>query len=231
METPKFTALISIQQEAGYFFPNRHFVSIGHSSLHRLMIEKLEGIAQIDRIVINTDSAEIRNAYSRSEKIKVVSAYTAEPGEIEMELTSDKVTAAMLEHTEGEHFLQLGAIFPFLKQSTIESAIENYYNYVIVAEDLKADSLFTIRTFNRRLYDSDNNGVREDRPNTFIEDGILHLFNRTTFKANGNRKVGKNPFGSGVDEIENMAIDSEENHLLAEFVDKNRHRFRNVFGR
>jgi len=231
MENQTFTALISIQEEAGYFFPGRHFVSIGHNPLYRIMIEKLENNRQIDKIVINTDSAMIRNAYGRLPKFKVINAYVAEPGEIEMELTSDKVTTAMLEHAEGEHFIQLGAIFPFLKASTIESTLDTYYKQVTDAEDpgRSFDSVLTIRTLSRRMFDSDNDLVREDRPNTFVEDGILHVFNRTTFKANGNRKVGKKPFGCGVDEIENMAIDSEENYLLAEFVDKTRHRFKNVF--
>lgn len=225
------TALISIPEEAGYFFPNRHFEYICGGSLYKVMIEKLEAIPQIDKIIVNTDSGRIRSHYSYPGKVKVINVYQSEPQEIELELTSDRATAALLAHVEGEHFLQLGPIFPFLKQRTIDSVIENYDRYVVNPEDRRHDSVFTIRTLNRRYYDSDTDFIREDRPNTFVEDGMLHVFNRTTFLAGGNRKVGKNPYSYGVDDIENMAIDSEENYQLAVLIDGNRRRFPRVFDR
>ena len=225
------TALISIPQEAGYFFPNRHFQYISGNPLYTVMLDKLEAIPQIDKIIVNTDSDRIKSLYSRSGKFKVIDAYRAEPQEVELELTSDRVTAAMFKHAEGEHFLQLGPIFPFLKHETIESVIGAYDKYVVNPEGQRYDSVFTIRTLNRRYYDSDTDFIREDRGNTFVEDGILHLFNRTAFLAGGNRKVGKKPFAWGIDDIENLAIDSEENYLLGVFIDENRHRFPRVFGR
>lgn len=233
MSNFSLTALISIPEEAGYFFPNRHFERICGDSLYDVMINKLEVIPQVDKIIVNTDSARIKSGYSRSRsgKVKVINVYQSEPQEIEFELTSDKVTSALLEHAEGEHFLQLGPIFPFLKQQTIDSVIENYDRYVVNPENHRHDSVFTIRTLNRRYYDSDRDFIREDRPNTFVEDGILHVFNRTTFLAGGNRKVGKSPYACGVEDIENLAIDSEENYQLAVLIDGNRRRFPRVFDR
>lgn len=231
MSNYSLTALISIPQEAGYFFPNRHFERIAGQILYTLMIDKLEAIPEIGKIIINTDSDRIKSDYSRSEKVKVINVYQAEPQEIELELTSDRATAAILAHAEGEHFLQLGPIFPFLKQETIEGVIESYDKYVVNPEDRRHDSIFTIKTLNRRYYDSDKDIIREDRPNTFIEDGILHVFNRSTFLAGGNRKVGKTPFAWGVDEIENLAIDSEENYKVAVLIDENRRRFPRIFNR
>jgi CMP-N-acetylneuraminic acid synthetase len=225
------TALISIPQEAGYFFPNRHFEYISGGPLFSVMIAKLEAIPQVGKIIVNSDSGRIKSQYSRQDKVKVIDVYRAEPQEIELELTSDRATAALLEHAEGEHFLQLGPIFPFLKHQTIDSVIEAYDKYVLNPEDHRNDSIFTIRTLNRRYYDSDTDFIREDRPNTFVEDGILHVFNRTTFLAGGMRKVGKKPFAWGIDEIENLAIDSEENYRLGVLIDENRRRFPSIFGR
>lgn len=139
------TAVISIPQEAGYFFPNRHFEYISRSPLYSVMVDKLEAIPQIDKIIINTDSGTIRSDYGRSGKVRVINVYQAEPQEVEMELTSDRATAAMLQHAEGEHFLQMGPIFPFLKQDTIKSVIEAYDRYVVNPEDHSYDSVFTIR--------------------------------------------------------------------------------------
>lgn len=225
----QLTALISIPEEAGYFFPDRHFQYIFGNSLFMVMIDKLEAIPQIGKIIVNTDSSRIRNSYSRSRKVELLNVYQAEPQEIELELTSDKMTTELLRHVEGEHFLQLGPIFPFLKHQTIHYAIETYDNYVLNEEDRRNDSVFSIKTLNRRLYDSDKDIVREDRPNTFVEDGILHIFNRTTFLAEGNRKVGKKPYSCSIEEIENLAIDSEENYQLALLIDQNRRRFPRTF--
>lgn len=231
MTNYSLTALISIPQEAGYFFPNRHFEYISGSKLYSVMIDKLKAIPQVGKIIVNTDSSSIKSDYSHSSKVKVIDIYKAELQEIELELTSDRATAALLEHVEGEHFLQLGPIFPFLKNDTINRVIETYDRYVVNPEDHSYDSVFTIKALNRRYYDSDTDFIREDRPNTFIEDGILHVFNRTTFLAGGNRKVGKKPFSCIIDDIENFAIDSEENYRIAVFIDENRHRFTRVFGR
>ncbi len=226
------TALISIPEEAGYFFPGRNFVYISGDFLYSVMIAKLEAMPQIGQVIVNSDSGRIKSQYNRRGKVKVIDVYRAEPQEIELELTSDRLTSAMLEHAAGEHFLQLGPIFPFLKHETINSVIEAYDKYVLNPEDNRSnDSVFTMRILNRRYYDSDTDFIREDRPNTFVEDGIMHVFNRATFLANGKRKVGKTPFAWGVDEIENLAIDSEDNYQLAVFVDENRHRFPRVFSR
>ncbi|MBB5638980.1 CMP-N-acetylneuraminic acid synthetase [Pedobacter cryoconitis] len=229
MSNYSLTALLSIPDEAGFLFPGRHFEYISGGPLYEVMINKLETIPQIAKIIVNTDSGRIKKNYAHSNKVKVINVYTAEPYETELELTSDKLTSALLEHVEGEHFLQLGPIFPFLKRQTIESVIENYNKYVINPEDRRHDSVFTIKTLNRRYYDSDKDIIREDRPNTFIEDGILHVFNRKTFLEGGNRKVGKSPFSYPIDDIENLAIDSEDNYQLAILVDANRRRFPRIF--
>ena len=231
MSNFSLTALVSIPQQAGYFFPNRHFEYICGGPLYMVMINKLETIPQVDNILVNTDSNSIKGSYSRSSKVKVINVYQPEPQEVELELTSDKATAAILEHAEGEHFLQLGPIFPFLKQQTIDSVIETYGKYVINPHGGGYDSVFTIRTLNRRYFDSDTDFIREDRPNTFVEDGIMHVFNRTAFHAGGKKKVGVKPFAFGIDDIENLAIDSEENYHLGVFVDQNRHLFTRIFGR
>lgn len=231
MSNDSLTAILSIPQEAGYFFPNRHFERICGKPLYSVMIDKLEAVPEIGTIIVNTDSGIIKNSYNHSDKVKVINVYNAEPQEIELELTSDKTTAAILEHVQGEHFLQLGPVFPFLRHQTINYMIETYDRYVLNPEDHAYDSVFTIRTLNRRYYDSDTDFIREDRPNTFVEDGILHFFNRSTFLAAGNRKVGKKPYACGIDEIENTAIDSEENYRLAVLIDENRRHFPRVFGR
>ncbi|WP_175633041.1 glycosyltransferase family protein [Pedobacter ghigonis] len=231
MSNNLLTALISIPEEAGFIFPGRHFEYICGKPLYNVMINKLEGIGRIGKILINTDSRRIQSYYDRSAKVKVVNVYQAEPQETELELTSDRSTAALLSHVDGEHFLQLGPIFPFLKPQTIEDAIETYDKYVLNPEDWKCDSVFTMKVLSRRYYDSDRDFIREDRPNTFVEDGILHLFNRTTFLARGNRKVGEKPFAYSIDDIENHAIDSEENYRIAVLIDENRHRFPRFFGR
>lgn len=229
MSNFSLTALISIPEEAGYYFPNRHFMHISGGLLCDVMIDKLQAIPQVSQIIVNTNSKMIKSIYAHSGKVKVINVYQAEPQEIELELTSDRATAALLQHGEGEHFLQLGPIFPFLQQKTINYVIESYDKYVVNPEDRRHDSVFTIKTLNRRYYDSDKDFIREDRPNTFVEDGILHVFNRSTFLAEGNRKIGKTPFSCGVDDIENLAIDSEENYHLAVLVDGNRHRFPSIF--
>lgn len=234
MSQPNFTALITIRENCGYVLPDRNFRTFGrdYNPLYRRMIGKLEAIERVEHIVINTDSERVKQAYARDRNFTVIHALPKREQEMEpldMEMSPDSITASMLEKVSGEHFLQLGSIFPFLRERTIESAIDTYDRYILDPENSRHDSLFSITAIDRRMYDSDNDVLRQDRPNTFVEDGILHIFNRATFLASGKSKAGKSPFGFSIDHIENMAIDSEENCLLAEFVMENQHRFPRVF--
>lgn len=230
---PKLTALITIKEDCGYFLPDRHFKTFGrhYQSLFTIMIEKLEAIERIERIVINTDSSRVQNSYRHNSRFQLINTIEkrAEDAPPEFDLAPNKETLAMLAHAPGEHFIRLGSIFPFVKQDTIELAIDYYDRFVLDPEDGRHDSLFSVATYYQKLFDNDRDVLREDPPNVFAEDGILHVFNRTTFQQNGNRKVGKKPFAFGIDAIENMAIDSEENYELACLVDKNRHKFSRIF--
>ncbi len=223
---PKLTALITIEENGTYFLPDQNLKSFGRSYLYMIMIEKLEAIDRIERIVINTDSQRVRNSYERMHRFQLINTIKKrrEDEPPSLEIASDKETAAILAQVQGEHFIRLGSIFPFVKQETIESAIGYYDRYALDPEN-REDSLFSVSHHYRKLFDNDRDVLREDPPNVFMEDGILHLFNRQTFQKQGNRKVGKSPFAFSIDSPENMAIDTEENYKLACLVEDNRHRF------
>jgi CMP-N-acetylneuraminic acid synthetase len=225
MSQPKFTAIITVRENCGYFLPNRNFLTIGrdYTHLYERMIDKLRAVERVDHIIVNTDSANVRSACDRRAGFTVIDTLPRREQEFEpldLEMSPDSITAAVLDKANGEHFLELGSIFPFLKERTIEEAIHTYDRYVLDPEG-RCDALFSITAINRRLYDSDTDTLRQDRPNTFVEDGILHLFNRKTFLENGKSKAGKSPFGYSIDTYENLAIDSEENYRLAELIMEN----------
>lgn len=225
MSQPNVTAIIHVRENCGYFFPDRNFMTLGrdYTRLFERMINKLRSNERVNHIVVNTDSARVRSSYERTHGFTVVNALPVRELELEpidMEISPDSFTAAVLDKVDGEHFLEIGSIFPFLKESTIDNAIATYDRYVLDPEG-GCDALFSITAINRRLYDSDTDNLRKDRPNTFVEDGILHLFNRKTFLANGKSKAGRRPFGYSIEAYENFAVDSEENYRIAELILEN----------
>jgi|GEM_PF-1452867 len=237
MQKPAITALITIQENANYYLPDVHFKEFGGKPLFQLMIEKLLSIAEIQRVVITTDSEKVRKLYGDHKQVSLIglpnpetlSNDTTERILQEM-LTSDRMTAHALSQTDGEHFMQTQCINPLLSVQTIENAIAHYYNYVLNDEYSQFDSVMSLTRIEKRLYDNSDYPkitLRNDPHFVIFEDTVFNIFSRAAFNRNKKQKFGQNPMFFEVPEIESLTVETPAGYQLAKLAYDNQKLFFN----
>jgi CMP-N-acetylneuraminic acid synthetase len=236
----QLTALLTLEQYAGPDLPNRNFVQFGDKPLFEVIVDKLWRAKSIAHIVLVTDSEQVRAAYRDNASITLINlpVLSAEERANGISPASDRVTAHALEKVPGEHFIQLSSIYPFLTYQTVEEAAHLYDRYVLEPEQPESDfdSVMSLtRITKKRCYLSDEDPqvqqLQEDPPFVIVEDTALHIFSRTAFRRNGNRKLGTRPVLFETPEIENLSMETENTSVVARLVYENRRQFDRIFDR
>jgi N-acylneuraminate cytidylyltransferase len=120
----------------------------------------------------------------------------------------------------GEHFIQTHSTNPVLKYTTIQKAVELYYNNLTLH-----DSLFSVTKWQTRLYWQDGSPVNhnpnellrtQDLPPVFEENSNFYIFSKTSFLNAGKKRIGGNPQMFEVNKIEAVDIDNPEDFIIAE---------------
>jgi CMP-N-acetylneuraminic acid synthetase len=234
MNNPAITALITIQETCmDLSLREAHFTEFDGKPLFQLMIEKLLAIKAINRIVITTDSDQVKTLYGGNHKISILDfpdpATLSENNSIrilEEMPTSDRITAHSLGKTDGEHFMQTQCVNPLLSSQSIEDAIALYYQYVLNDEYKQFDSVMSLGRIDKRLYDNSNYPsitLRDDPHFVIFEDTVFNIFNRKAFVGNNQKKFGKNPMFFAVPEIESLTVETHAGYKLAKLAYDNRH--------
>lgn len=237
MSNPAITALITICETYEDYPFNRDFRLLGGKPMYRIMIDKLLSVKQVGSIVILSDSNEVKSAFSGNGKVRVISypgGFSEDNNErmVQQFPTSDHMVAHALKQVDGEHFMQVQCVNPFLTVATLDEAINRYYQYVLKEEAYPFDSVMSLSRLEKRLYNTNNYPVielRSDPWHIVYEDSIIQVFNRAAFRKNGSRKFGKNPMFLETREIENLAVETDESYELAKLIHENRSRFPYIF--
>lgn len=198
--------------------------------LYQVVLDKLQSISLIDRIVINTDSETIaRDCSGRYSKALIIERPQNLIGN---DVTMNSIIEYDLTKVDGEHFLQTHVTNPLLTSKTIVKAIEMYFESLGVC-----DSLFSVESVKKRAYDHNGKPINhtnekllqtQDLPPVNIENSNLFVFSRTSFAEAQNSRVGLRPKLFQMSAIEGVDIDYLEDFLLAELIMKNRAIFQNL---
>lgn len=231
MNKPTITALITIQETNNSNLPDAHLKDFCGKPLYQHMVDKLLAVPAIHRIVITTDSAKVRNAFTGNNRISLIDFPNPStfPDDVVARIlaempTSDRNTANSLDKAPGDHFLQTQCINPLLTVQTIQAAIDRYYEYVINDQHRQFDSLMSLYRIEKRLYDSSNYPtitLRDDPHFVIYEDTVFNLFSREHFNRNGKKKFGRNPMFFEVPELESLAVESPTSYQLARLAFEN----------
>ncbi|MDD5569555.1 MAG: acylneuraminate cytidylyltransferase family protein [Bacteroidales bacterium] len=220
------TALVPIKKNSERF-ENKNFLQFCGQPLYRIILEKLQAIDLINKIVINTDSEVIaddcQKRYSKTLIIK-------RPNNIcGNEITMNTLIKYDLTQVHGEHFLQTHCTNPLLSIRTIKHAINLYFKNLTTF-----DSLLTVESIKKRGFNNkgipinhDNSKLEktQDLPEIYIENSNLFLFSRGSFNNNSLSRIGKKPQFLTMSFIEGIDIDFRDDFILAEMIYKNKHLF------
>lgn len=202
--------------------PNKNLKLFAGQPLYHCIAGVLEESDKIESIVINTDSEIIaEDALKHFKKAKIVER----PHEIRGDFVSmNKIINYDLSVCEGEHYIQTHSTNPLLKRETLENAIDKYFDSLS-----EYDSVFSVTTFQTRFYWASGKPVNhnpdelirtQDLPPLFEENSNFYIFSKKTFKASGNKRIGRHPKMYSIDKLEAVDIDAEVDFRLAEVLFK-----------
>ena len=180
----------------------------------------------IKAIVIDTDSGDIfEDVNNNFINIRIIERPVELQGDfVEM----NDIIAYDLSEIEGEYFLQTHSTNPLLTNSTINDAINIFFQNLD-----KYDSLFTVTRLQARYYNESgipiNHNLNElirtqDLTPIFQENSNLYIFSKTSFKKAGNKRIGLKPYMYEMDKIEATDIDDMKDFILAEALMKTRNK-------
>lgn len=226
----KVTALIPIKINSERI-SGKNFRLFNGVPLYTIVLNTLESCSSIDKVIVNTDSEEVKNYILQNLK-KTIAIDRPQ------NLLGDMVVMnTLIEHdiafSENEHFFQTHCTNPLLTEKTITKAINEYFSSLD-----KFDSLLSVTRIQARTYWKNGTPINhnlsdmkrtQDLDAVFEENSNFFIFSKTSFKNVSNSRIGKNPKLFEINKVEAIDIDYEEDFLLAELIHKNKLIFNTAF--
>lgn len=208
--------------------PNKNIRDFCGEPLLYKMVRLLNNCELIKKIIINTDSDNIKMLVRDFNKIIIHDRPSNLCGNnIEM---NEIIRYDISRYIQSEHFLQSHVTNPLLSEETIYNSIYTYFDNLE-----NYDALFTVSRYQKRLYYPDGSGVNHD-PNILIntqdlpvlyeENSCIYIFSRKSFSIYGKR-TGSNPLMYEIKNFESFDIDTEDDFLLAEAAYKSKFHTKN----
>ena len=213
---PNLIALLPMRHKSERV-PEKNYRPLNGRPLYAYILETLQQCAEIERIVVDTDSPiihqGIRSVFpdvqllDRPEHLR--------RGDVPM----NEVLAHDAEEVPAEFYLQTHSTNPLLKPGTISRAIARFFEGYP-----ENDSLFSVTPLRARLWDAKKNPLNhdpgvllntQDLEPVFLENSCLYIFRRELFLRSRNR-IGTHPLMFETSLEEALDIDTESDFQLAE---------------
>ena len=220
METPKIAALLPMKGNSERV-PNKNLKYFNGQPLFHRIMETLTNSKFIDKVIINTDSDQIKkNALDNfGEKVKIIDR----PKSIQGDFVSmnEIINFDLQELNTDFHFLQTHSTNPLLTTATLDKAICKYFEII---ETGNYDSLFSVTRFQTRFYWRSGEPVNhnpdvlirtQDLPVMYEENSNIYIFSKDSFYNNEKKRIGRNPFLFEIDKIESIDIDEPQDFIIA----------------
>ncbi len=187
-----------------------------------IILQKLNSINSISKIIINTDSDVIAElSQNFSSKILI----NERPKELQGDFVPmNDIISYDIKSYDADLYIQTHSTNPLLKRQTIIDAL----NFFIKNENY--DSIFSVTDHYSRFYNSSRKPINHD-PNLLLrtqdltpvyeENSCFYIFTKASFKGCGNKRIGKNPYMYVLEKFESVDIDTVEDFILAELIYKN----------
>lgn len=213
------TAIVPIKENSERL-PGKNFRDFNGRPLYHWILDTLESVDEVDRIMVNTDAEEVIEKAPEQFDVEI----SVRPERLRDEEVTTKIIQYEVERNESEVFLQTYATNPLLTAETISSAIQEFI------ERASHNSLIPVTAHNMWFYDADMNPINHDPHNlektqdmepVYEDNGALYMYTEETIERTGHR-IGENPFVFEIDEVEATDIDVLSDFKIAEALHKQR---------
>ena len=188
--------------------------------LFHYVMESLLASKYISEIIVNSDCPQIEESLKKYfPSVKFIQRPTELLG---AKVPMTPIIAHDLKYSSNEHFLQTHATNPFLKASTIDKGIEEYFKSI----SLGYDSAFAVTGYQTRFYDNKATPINhdlsvmvpsQDMPYIYEDNSNFYINSKQNFSKHNNR-IGHNPKLIPMNKIESHDIDEVEDWVIAEAI-------------
>lgn len=216
----KITALVPMRHHSQRV-PGKNFRPLAGRPLYQHILVSLLAVAEIDQIVVDTDSEVIiaglqqefpqvtileRPEHLRDDKIPMNEILAYDTGQVEADL-----------------YLQTHSTNPLLKSQTIAQSIQ-----ALIKSYPAYDSLFSVTRLQTRLWDQLGRAINhnpavllqtQDLPPVYEENSCIYIFSRDTLISRRNR-LGERPLMFPIDPAEAWDIDEEIDFTIVDGLKK-----------
>lgn len=197
--------------------PGKNYRLLGGRPLYEHILSTLQACAEIDGIVVDTDSPVIRDGVRRRfPSVDVLDRPADIAGD---DVPMNRILLHDVTARPAEAYLQTHSTNPLLRAATVSRAIAAFR-----AARPAHDALFSVTRWQKRLWDSAGRPINhdpqvllptQDLPPVFEENSCLYLFERQAFLETGNR-LCRSPMLFEIEPDEAWDIDTEKDFAIAE---------------
>lgn len=217
--TPEIIAIVPIRKHSERL-PRKNFRDFNGKPLYHWILETLERVEQVDRIVVNTDADELLNGGVDRFDIEV----SERPERLRNQDTTMPIIKYEVDRLDADIFMHTYCTNPLLRAETIEEALDTF------READGHDSLFSVTPHHKRFYDSNIEPLNHDPYDLdrtqdveplYEDNANIYIYTEETLELTGHR-VGKNPAVYEIGEIESIDIDLPDDFAMAEYFHERR---------
>jgi CMP-N-acetylneuraminic acid synthetase len=200
--------------------PGKNYRLLGDKPLYHHIVETLRSVAEIDEVVIDTDSERILEDAARyfPDVKLLLRPLHLRDGETPM----NDVLLNTVEQLDADVILQTHSTNPFLSGSVLSHALSEFSD-----RSGEVDSVFGVTRLQARLWDNRTQPLNhdpavllrtQDLAPVFLENSCFYIFTPDLVRRTGNR-IGPSPLMIEVPAGEAVDIDEESDFRLAEAIE------------
>ena len=218
MNLDRIVALIPMRHHSQRV-PGKNYRLLAGKPLFHHIVETLLACPEISKIVIDTDSPDVREGVARH--FPTVDVLDRPEHLRADDISMNEVLLYDTSKYPADLYLQTHSTNPLLKVESVRSAINVLRTYYP-----GYDSLFSVTKVQRRLYDALARPINhnpniliqtQDLPPLYEENSCLYLFTRETLEKRRTR-IGDRPYMHVLDATEAWDIDEEMDFRIADLM-------------
>ena len=215
---PVLVALVPMRHHSQRV-PGKNYRSLAGKPLFHHILESLQAVPEIDRIVVDTDSEPVMEGLRQNfPQVMIINR----PENLRAaDVPMNDILLHDTEQVQADFYLQTHSTNPLLRPDTVSRAIETF-----LAAYPEKDSLFSVTRWQTRLYDQHGTAINhdpsvliqtQDLPPVYEENSCLYLFTRQNL-LEWHHRIGKHPILFEIDPAEAWDIDEELDFEITDFL-------------
>jgi len=203
--------------------PNKNMKSFNGKPLYRVTLDLLLDCSLVTEVIVNTDSATIKNDIQKNylNKVTVIDRPVEICGDY---VSMNEIIKYDIQKRSADIYIQTHSTNPLIKIETFTLALEKMIEFLANGN---ADSVFSVTKTQKRFYNEDATPMNHDPKMLvtqhlspiFEENSCFYIFTKESFDYNKNR-IGSRPYMLEIDKIEATDIDDPEDFIIAETLYK-----------